>query len=236
MEKKYISIYNDIVDKIENEEYAVNEKLPSEKNLMELYAVSRDTIRKSLNKLEQNGYIQKVNGKGSIVLDTQKFNFPVSKVVSFKELSAELGEEAATIVEVLDCGTVSKKLMNKLNVSAGENVWTIIRTRKIDGQKVILDKDYVPEKFIPHLTKDICQNSLYRYVEEDLGYKISHARKEITVQFATQEDKEYLDLNDFDMVVVIKSYTYLDDASLFQFTESRHRPDKFKFVDFARRE
>lgn len=236
MEKKYISIYNDIVDKIENEEYAVNEKLPSEKNLMELYAVSRDTIRKSLNKLEQNGYIQKVNGKGSIVLDTQKFNFPVSKVVSFKELSAELGEEAATIVEVLDCGTVSKKLMNKLNVSAGENVWTIIRTRKIDGQKVILDKDYVPEKFISHLTKDICQNSLYRYVEEDLGYKISHARKEITVQFATQEDKEYLDLNDFDMVVVIKSYTYLDDASLFQFTESRHRPDKFKFVDFARRE
>lgn len=236
MEKKYISIYNDIVDKIENEEYAVNEKLPSEKNLMELYAVSRDTIRKSLNKLEQNGYIQKVNGKGSIVLDTQKFNFPVSKVVSFKELSAELGEEATTIVEVLDCGTVSKKLMNKLNVSAGENVWTIIRTRKIDGQKVILDKDYVPEKFISHLTKDICQNSLYRYVEEDLGYKISHARKEITVQFATQEDKEYLDLNDFDMVVVIKSYTYLDDASLFQFTESRHRPDKFKFVDFARRE
>lgn len=236
MEKKYISIYNDIVDKIENEEYAVNEKLPSEKNLMELYAVSRDTIRKSLNKLEQNGYIQKVNGKGSIVLDTQKFNFPVSKVVSFKELSAELGEEAATIVEVLDCGTVSKKLMNKLNVSAGENVWTIIRTRKIDGQKVILDKDYVPEKFISHLTNEICQNSLYRYVEEDLGYKISHARKEITVQFATQEDKEYLDLNDFDMVVVIKSYTYLDDASLFQFTESRHRPDKFKFVDFARRE
>lgn len=235
MEKKYISIYNDIVDKIENEEYAVNEKLPSEKNLMELYAVSRDTIRKSLNKLEQNGYIQKVNGKGSIVLDTQKFNFPVSKVVSFKEISAELGEEAATIVEVLDCGTVSKKLMSKLNVSAGEKVWTIIRTRKIDGQKVILDKDYVPEKFISHLTNEICQNSLYRYVEEDLGYKISHARKEITVQFATQEDKKYLDLNDFDMVVVIKSYTYLDDASLFQYTESRHRPDKFIFVDFARR-
>ncbi len=52
---------------------------------------------------------------------------------------------------------------------------------------------------------------------------------------ATKEDKRYLDLQDFNMVVVVKSYTYLSDASLFQYTESRHRPDKFKFVDFARR-
>ena len=37
------------------------------------------------------------------------------------------------------------------------------------------------------------------------------------------------------MVVVVKSYTYLEDRSLFQYTESRHRTDKFKFVDFARR-
>ena len=53
--------------------------------------------------------------------------------------------------------------------------------------------------------------------------------------WVSKEDKEYLDLEDFDMIVVVKSYTYLDDASLFQYTESRHRPDKFRFVDFARR-
>ena len=59
--------------------------------------------------------------------------------------------------------------------------------------------------------------------------------KEISIQRTSKEDKEYLDLEDFDMIVVVKSYTYLDDASLFQYTESRHRPDKFRFVDFARR-
>lgn len=235
MNSKYVSIYNDIVEKIENEEYAANDKLPSEKNLMDYYSVSRDTIRKSLNKLEQNGYIMKVNGKGSFVLDTQKFNFPVSNVVSFKELSRELGQDAKTSVTLLQCDTPSIRMMKKLNLKADEKVWKIVRTRTIDGQKVILDKDYVPGKYITHLTEEICQDSLYRYVEEELGYKISNARKEITVQFASQEDKTYLDMNDYDMIVVIKSYTYLEDASLFQYTESRHRPDKFKFVDFARR-
>lgn len=33
-----------------------------------------------------------------------------------------------------------------------------------------------------------------------------------------------------------KFYVYLEDASLLQYTESRHRLDKFRFVDFARRE
>jgi len=33
----------------------------------------------------------------------------------------------------------------------------------------------------------------------------------------------------------VKNYIYFDNATLFQYTESRHRPDKFRFVDFARR-
>ena len=59
--------------------------------------------------------------------------------------------------------------------------------------------------------------------------------KEITVQTATEEDQRLLDLRGYDMVAVVKSYTYLEGRKLFQYTESRHRPDKFKFVDFARR-
>lgn len=36
-------------------------------------------------------------------------------------------------------------------------------------------------------------------------------------------------------VVVVRSDVYLDDTRLFQHTESRHRLDRFKFVEFARR-
>ena len=73
MDRKYLNIYNSIVSKIENKEYQCNDKLPSEKELMVEFNVSRDTIRKSLNMLEQNGYIQKTKGKGSFVLDINKF-------------------------------------------------------------------------------------------------------------------------------------------------------------------
>ena len=47
MDKKYLNIYNIIVNKIESKEYQSNDKLPSEKELMDQYNVSRDTVRKS---------------------------------------------------------------------------------------------------------------------------------------------------------------------------------------------
>ena len=53
---------NDIVEKIEAGELAFNSLLPSEHELKDHYNTSRETIRKALNLLSQNGYIQKIFG------------------------------------------------------------------------------------------------------------------------------------------------------------------------------
>lgn len=232
---KYIDIYSEIVSRIENGNLKVDSKLPSESELMERYNVSRDTIRKALSILGQNGYIQKLKGKGSFVLDINKFNFPVSGIRSFNELAKSMGKEIETKIEELSLKSPSQKIKSKLELIDEDYVWKIVRVRKIDGERIILDKDYLNSKYVPTLTLDVCKNSLYKYIEEELELQISYAKKEITVQQATEEDKKYLDLDISNMIVVVKSFTYLDDRSLFQYTESRHRPDKFKFVDFARR-
>lgn len=235
MESKYLTIYNEISNKIENNKIQSGEKLPSENEMMKEYNVSRDTIRKALNLLESNGYIQKVKGKGSFVIDINKFDFPVSGLTSFKELSTKMGVESNTLVKELKLMKPDNFLMKQLNLSKNDDVWKVIRVREINNKKIILDKDFFNKKYVPLLTKDICENSIYEYLENELGLKISFAKKEITVQQATQEDKSYLDFENYNMIVVVKNYIYLDDMSLFQYTESRHRPDRFKFVEFARR-
>ncbi|EPY2301319.1 trehalose operon repressor [Clostridium sp.] len=235
MESKYLTIYNEISNKIENNKIQSGEKLSSENEMMKEYNVSRDTIRKALNLLESNGYIQKVKGKGSFVIDINKFDFPVSGLTSFKELSTKMGVESNTLVKELKLMKPDNFLMKQLNLSKNDDVWKVIRVREINNKKIILDKDFFNKKYVPLLTKDICENSIYEYLENELGLKISFAKKEITVQQATQEDKSYLDFENYNMIVVVKNYIYLDDMSLFQYTESRHRPDRFKFVEFARR-
>lgn len=235
MNSKYLTIYNEILSKIENGFYPSNAKLPSENELMEQYNVSRDTIRKALNLLEDSGHIHKIKGKGSLVLDINKFNFPVSGITSFKELAQNMGVKSETIVQELECIKPNKFLKTQLGLKAEDEAWKVLRVRKIDGKRIILDKDFFNKEFVPSLTEEICKDSIYEYIEKELGLRISFAKKEITVQQCTEEDKKYLDCEKYNMIVVVKSYTYLNDTSLFQYTESRHRPDKFRFVDFARR-
>jgi|SRR5690625_5226714 len=233
--EKYLTIYHDLVEKINKAHWKDAKMLPSENELALHYEVSRETIRKSLDLLAQNGFIQKVRGKGSVILDSKKFDFPVSGIVSFKELATSLDLQVETIVNELSIVEANEILQSNLGVRAKEPVWKVVRTRKIDNEKVILDKDYFNRDFIPYLTKEVCENSVYEYLENELELPISYARKEIVVEEPTVEDEDLLDLAGHSNMVVIRSMVYLDDTSLFQYTESRHRPDKFKFVDFARR-
>ncbi|MDQ0970910.1 trehalose operon repressor [Neobacillus sp. 179-C4.2 HS] len=236
MTNKYQIIFNTIVDQIKSGEIPPNSLLPSENELKEQYDTSRETIRKALNLLAQNGYIQKVRGKGSIVIDINKFDFPVSGLVSFKELADKMEKKPRTIVNELSLiFKPDAYIKQQLQLSGKDQVWKIVRTREIGGKKIILDKDYLAAKYVPSITEEICANSIYAYLENDLNLKISFAKKEIVVEEPTAEDRSFLDLEGFHNIVVIKNYVYLEDASLFQYTESRHRPDKFRFVDFARR-
>ncbi|WLD95241.1 trehalose operon repressor [Alkalihalobacillus sp. AL-G] len=234
-QNKFISIYTELQEKIENGTYVPDTKLPSEHELTELYSTSRETARKALNLLAQNGYIQKVKGKGSIVLDVGKFNFPVSGLVSFKELANKMGKEVSTEVHEVVLIDPDSFLRRQLNIQSDEKVWKVVRTREIEGERIILDQDFFLESIVPTLTQEICERSIYEYLEGELQLPISFAKKEITVERASETDKMRLDLKDYEQLVLVKNFVYLEDARLFQYTESRHRLDKFRFVDFARR-
>jgi GntR family trehalose operon transcriptional repressor len=232
---KYQDIYNTLLSQIEDKTYRPGEMLPGEHELMQVYDASRDTVRKSLSLLAQNGYIQKAQGKGSVVLDINQFEFPLSGVVSFHELAPSLGKNVKTQVVMLEKMHPDPHMQENLHLSADEYMWVLQRVRIVDGEAVILDTDFLNAQIIPHLPAKEMKKSLYAYLEDELHLPISYAEKEITCAMATNEDRMLLDMKNFDMVVNVESYTYLDDSRIFQFTSSRHRPDKFIFKDFARR-
>ncbi|WP_353947469.1 trehalose operon repressor [Sporolactobacillus sp. Y61] len=234
--KKFTNIYESLTGQIRHKKIAAGDLLPSENQLCQIYHASRETVRKALSLLQANGYIQKIQGKGSVVLDVSRFNFPVSGLTSFYELSHHSKEQWQTEVHRLVLNRPSPSLMQLMNLEPDQYVWELVRTRAAEGERVILDKDFLIRDVVPVLTEDKCEQSLYHYIENELGLAIGFAKKEITVEPATEEDHKYLDLGDRNKVVVVRSLVFLDDTRLFQYTESRHRDDKFRFVDFARRE
>ena len=232
---KFEAIYRDILGRIEQNIYNAGDTLPGEYELMKIYSASRDTVRKALLLLAQNGYIQKSKGRGSIVLDRQRYDFPVSGVISFKELADKMEQDVATKVICLEKTQPDERIRRIFHMDADAKIWLIQRVRFIDHEAVILDTDVLDAAIVPELNEDILKTSLYAYIEDTLHLKIAYAEKEITCQNVSGLDTKVLDMKQYDMVVNVESCTYLDDARIFQYTNSRHRPDKFRFKDFARR-
>lgn len=228
-------IAQDLCQKIRHRLYQPGEYLPSENQLTELYGTSRETIRNALAQLLELGLIQKIKGKGSIVLDYQKYSFPLSGITSFKELNHKLGMNAQTRVLTLEKNVTLPAKMLELGVDQQENTY-VERLRLIDDVAVVLDRDYLLCPPITGITKQIAQNSLYEYIEESLHLEISYATKEFTIEPAQADVANKLGLTEDHLVVVVRSLSFLADTTLFQLTESYHRPDKFKFNDFARRQ
>lgn len=232
---KYIEIAREISERITSKRYPADSYLPSENELCEEFGASRDTVRKALNLLAERKRILKEKGKGSRVLPVDIVTFPTSGLISFKELAAHSSQEIET--DVIQFGlTDDPVILEKLSMPEGSKAVQIIRIRTYDKERIIEDRDYLNPGIIPGLTPEIAQNSLYEYIEQTLRLPIGFARKEITVEPASAFDAEHMDLNGNTLLVVVRSNTYLEDARLFEYTESRHRPDKFRFIDFSRRE
>ncbi len=232
---KYILVSNDLAARIQSGMYPAGSRMPAESQLIREYGVSRDTLRKALAVLEQEGYIQKARGREALVLDREKVVFPVSGLTSFQELAEAEGYHTRTEVVLLESVRGSRELMKALDLTRDEEAWRLYRVREIEGERVILDKDFLSRKYVPRLQEENCTGSLYKYLEEELGLKIGCAQKEITACRPSEEDRRYLDLGKNDIVIAVRSYVYLENGALFQHTESRHRWDRFRFVDFARR-
>lgn len=85
------------------------------------------------------------------------------------------------------------------------------------------------------LTKEVAENSIYQYLEDTLQMTIVNSKRIITVEKITHIDEKYLNMNaeDYNCMAVVSSQTYNSDGVMFEYTQSRHRPDYFLFYDNA---
>lgn len=231
--KKYLRIYNDLFADIKTKKLAEGDLLPSDQKLVMRYAVSRETVRKAVRLLSNEGYIQTIRGKGSLILNTERLNFPISSIESYREVAEANGLDAENnLIAIQDHVVVPEKL---LFGSPGMHAQMILRKRTIDDVPVTLDYDYINEQVIPEVPAVAAQYSLFSYFEKNLNLKIDYAVKHITIEPAGDDDCVYLGINQGTPMVVVRSETHLADNRILGYTESRHRADKFSSVEFARR-
>lgn len=232
---KFEQIYRDLKRKIENATYGFQTLLPSENILTEVYSCSRNTVRRAISALAAEGYVQSLHGIGVRVIfqPVEQAAFTIGGIESFRESAARNHLNACTRVICFMELTADERISRRSGFPVGSELYYIQRVRYLDKKALILDINMFLKEKCLGLTKEIAEDSIYTYLEQECRLNIVTSKRKMTVELVTEIDEKYLELGDYNCLAVISSQTFDADGVMFEYTQSRHRPDYFCFQDTA---
>ncbi|ASK64337.1 GntR family transcriptional regulator [Virgibacillus phasianinus] len=219
----------DLINKIKNQAYRENEKLPSERELCDLYDLSRITVRQALQELEREGYIYKLHGKGTFVAP-ESYNQHLVKLYSFTEEMKQIGKKPTTNVMSFKEMAVDERLADKMNLSPSEEVFQVVRLRLADDEPLMYETSYLPKKVFPHLTgHDLKHKPMYDVFYEGYHVNVTKAVERFSATMIRKEEAGHLQMLPEQPAMLIKRHAYHNEQVI-EYTISVSRGDKFDYT------
>ncbi len=226
----YYKIYDEIKKDIANKKYKAGEILPSERDFMKIFSVSRTTVRQALQKLQLDNLIYKVQGKGNIV-SSKLISQPLNSFYSFYNTMISLGKSPTSKLiscEIIDAG---KKFSEVFSVSEISKVYHIKRLRLIDGEPAMLENTFIPEYRFKNFNHDkLNKIPMYKIFKEEYDVKFTNATETFKpILVKEKEDIKYLEINKKDIVMQITRTAY-EMNKVIEYTVSHVKNDLFEYT------
>lgn len=195
----YQQIYDDIKAAIKDGTYRVDEKIPSETELSEEYGVSRITVRRAIEDLCSDGYLTKMQGRGTFVGRPHLMRrLSQSKTPrSFSEICREAG--VAPGAHLVERQIVPARPYEQDFFGLGQDALLIYvrRVRTADGLAVCDENMFVPyEEGRDLLTAQLEDTSLFSAIEAAAGRRPASAKEwNVTAVKATTEQAALLGIS-----------------------------------------
>ncbi len=205
----YLQLEDDLKKKIENGLYLPGQTIPSENELVEMYGVSRITVREAISRLAAIGYLKKERGKGTFVQSANKLNERIGLITSFTEEIGARGHLPKSKVLNFKIDKPPKRLAAKLQLEENERIIVLERLRFIDDEPFSITKDFVPERLVPgFLSKNFEEASLYHELENIYNFELSEAIEEVEATIPTKLQARLLNIHHSSAVIQIHRVVY----------------------------
>jgi GntR family transcriptional regulator len=165
----YSRVRQAIRDRVTSGEWQPGDRIPTIRELCEVYGVSRITVVQALDTLAHEGFLQRWQGKG-VFINHPPSEIPRFPLMSFSEETASRGQVPTSRVLQLRREPATDGLAARLKLRPGQDIVLLERLRLVDGSPYALQQAYLPEHLVPGLAERREPiDSLYRVLAETYG-------------------------------------------------------------------
>lgn len=225
----YYQLKEIIKENIENGDWLPGDKIPSEYQLISEYNISRNTVKKALDDLVQDGMLNRIQGKGTFV-SKPKLEQSLTGFYSFSKVLRDKGMNPKDIIISLESKQANSRIARKLQIEENSEVIELRRLRCANEEPIILETSYLPKEKVVNLTKEkLEKNSLYDILELEYGLIVTKAKEIFEPVLIGNFESQHLNVNEGLPALLLERIAYEANGLPIEFCSSIVRGDRCRF-------
>lgn len=228
---RYYQLANILRDQIAGGEIAAHQPIPSERQLEQLYSVSRTTIRQAIDLLVRQGFLYREHGRGTFV-SPQKLQKGISELTSFTEDMKQRGMVPGQKIIEIKQVKLPEKIRQKLELPANPpEVLYIERLRLGDKIPMGLQTSYhfLPEGQTVTRKELETAGSIYQLLQEKFHLIPTEADETLEVALATPREASLLQIKPGSPLLMSERTTYSQNRRVIEFVKILYRGDRYRY-------
>lgn len=225
----YVQLKLRLQQQIEEGIYTVGERLPSERELAEMYHVSRMTARQALQLLQQSGHVYTQVGKGTYV-SRPKIEHELRRLTSFTEDMHNRGLQASSRVLKAEVRLADEETARRLELSPGDEIVLLSRIRMADGEPIAIEHAHLNHRRCRNILNnhDFSRESLYQVLHDQYNIRLVWASQEIEARMPDEEERRLLKLSARTPVLGLVRVTYDERNQPVEFVRSSYHGERYR--------
>ncbi len=189
-------------------------RLPRETELAATYGVSRMTVRRSLEGLENGGLIRRLHGVGTIATPPDApVAVDLSSMISIAEQIRRQGQEPRTTIDVQTIATPTPLIREALQLDDVETATVVRRIRHADARPVLINTSWLPTRKFPNLDRaELIDGSLWRTLTTNYGVTPASTEEHFELVHASADEARLLHVEEGDTLIRVTGTTFDRDG------------------------
>ncbi len=230
---KYVEVFLEIKEKITTGHWFSGMLLPTEFELCKEFNVSRITIRRALTDLEEQHFIEKIQGKGTFVTNYKNNRAEAIKGLGFQDRLSYSGLRVKTHLLEKELILANNDIKNALHLRLTKDiyVWRFKRIRFVSNYKVVLSTSFVVKEIGDKMVNlDLENKSFFNLFAEITGYRVKDSIGTVTAISIDKESSKLLNVEENSAHLFHECVSYLENDMPIEKSYSIYNSKFYKFT------